>query len=105
MKIAGYDIYKAAKYIHYINSLPIGEKIDWQNQSKWDIVKFHWKNNDFYNYKLKNKLPKKWEELPIMQKTDYQHRINKLLSNKYTKKNTYIANTSGSSGKPFFYAK
>ena len=26
MKIAGYDIYKAAKYIHYINSLPIGEK-------------------------------------------------------------------------------
>ena len=28
----------------------------------------------------------KWEELPIMQKTDYQHRINKLLSNKYTKK-------------------
>ena len=31
--------------------------------------------------------------------------INKLLSKKYTKNNTYIANTSGSSGKPFFYAK
>ena len=105
MKIAGYDIDRAAKHFHYIHSLPIGEKIDWQNQSKWDIAKFHWKNNDFYNSKLKNNLPNKWEELPIMQKTDYQHGINELLSNEYTKNNTYIANTSGSSGKPFFYAK
>ncbi len=105
MKIAGYDIDRAAKHLHYVHSLPIGEKIDWQIQSKWDIAKFHWKNNDFYNNKLKNNLPKKWEELPIMQKTDYQHEISTLLSNEYTKNNTYIANTSGSSGKPFFYAK
>ena len=105
MKIAGYDIDRAAKHLHYIHSLPIEQKIDWQNQSKWDIAKFHFNNNDFYNYKLKNNLPKKWEELPIMQKTDYQHSINELLSNEYTKNNTYIANTSGSSGKPFFYAK
>ena len=105
MKIAGYDIDRAAKNLYYIRSLPRGEKIDWQNQSKWDIAKFHFKNNDFYNYKLKNNLPKEWEELPIMQKTDYQQSINELLSNGYTKNNTYIANTSGSSGKPFFYAK
>ena len=105
MKIAGYDIDRAAKHLCYLRSLPIGQKIDWQTQSKWDIAKFHFKNNNFYNNKLKNNLPKKWEELPIMQKIDYQHGINELLSNKYTKNNTYIANTSGSSGKPFFYAK
>ena len=105
MKIAGYDIDKAARNLRYINSLPLGGKIDWQNQSKWDIAKFHFKNNDFYNYKLKNNLPKRWEELPVMQKIDFQHGLKKLLSNKYTKNNTYIANTSGSSGTPFFFAK
>ena len=68
MKIAGYDIDRAAKHLHYIHSLPIEQKIDWQNQSKWDIAKFHFDNNDFYNNKLKNNLPKKGEELPIMQK-------------------------------------
>ena len=105
MKIAGYDIDRAAKNLYYIRSLPRGEKNRLAESVKWDIAKFHFKNNDFYNNKLKNNLPKKWEELPIMQKTDYQQSINELLSNEYTKNNTYIANTSGSSGKPFFYAK
>ncbi|MBC8146662.1 MAG: phenylacetate--CoA ligase family protein, partial [Bacteroidetes bacterium] len=35
----------------------------------------------------------------------YQGDLEKLLSDGYTRKNTYIANTSGSSGHPFFFAK
>ena len=40
-----------------------------------------------------------------MEKSDYQHDLENLLSQGYTRKNTYISNTSGSSGHPFFFAK
>jgi phenylacetate-CoA ligase len=49
--------------------------------------------------------PGNWEDLPIMEKLDYQEDLVKLFSKRYTRKNTYISNTSGSSGHPFFFAK
>ena len=105
MKLAGYNIYKANRLVNKISSLTSEKKIEWQYNRKWVLARFHYKNNNFYNMKIKGHLPEYWEELPIMRKKDYQIDINKLLTNGYTKKNTYIANTSGSSGHPFFYAK
>ena len=105
MKLAGYNIYKANRFINKISSFTPEKKIEWQYNQKWVLARFHYKNNNFYNMKIKGHLPKYWEQLPIMRKKDYQIDINKLLTNGYTKKNTYIANTSGSSGHPFFYAK
>ena len=105
MKLSGYDIGNATRLLHHYHQWSTEEKLEWQNQSKWNIAKFHWQNNDYYNNKIKGNLPNSWEKLPIMQKIDYQMDIKKILSNGYTKKNTYIANTSGSSGNPFFYAK
>ena len=105
MKLAGYNIYQANRFINKISSFTPEKKIEWQYNQKWVLARFHYKNNNFYNMKINGHLPEYWEQLPIMRKKDYQIDINKLLTNGYTKKNTYIANTSGSSGHPFFYAK
>mgnify|MGYP006167224127 CR=1 FL=1 len=44
-------------------------------------------------------------KVPITEKKDYQQDLSKLLSKGFNKNNVFIANTSGSSGHPFFYAK
>ena len=105
MKIAGYDIDNAARVLSRIHLMTIEQKLDWQNKCKWDIAKFHYDNNEFYDNKIQGRFPDKWEDLPIMQKEDYQIEINKMLSSGYRKNKIYLANTSGSSGNPFFYAK
>ena len=54
---------------------------------------------------MKGSLPESWDEIPFMEKKDFQNDISKLLSIGYSKKNCYISNTSGSSGTPMFFAK
>jgi len=105
MKIAGFDIDNAAIFFREFEALSLEQQLEWQYRRKWFIAKFHYQNNNFYKSKIGDHLPNKWEELPIMNKGDYQIDIKRLLSNSYTLKNTYIANTSGSAGHPFFYAK
>ena len=41
----------------------------------------------------------------MLEKSDYQNKLDSQLSRGYTIENTYVANTSGSSGHPFFFAK
>ena len=105
MNIAGYDINNAARIIKNINLLTMDQKLNWQNKSKWDIANFHYKYNEFYYNKIQGQMPEKWEDLPIMQKKDYQTEIKNMLSSGYKINKVYLANTSGSSGHPFFYAK
>jgi phenylacetate-CoA ligase len=105
MKISGYDIHAAIEKISEIQSLSLDEFQHWQDKQKWSIAKYHYANNPFYRKKVGNRFPDRWEELPLMKKSDYQDDIENLLSKGYTKKNTYISNTSGSSGHPFFFAK
>lgn len=105
MRLYGFDLYKATLEFQNIHSLSFEDQKKIQHDKKWSIVGHHFKNNDFY-HDLNNKhLPSNWEDLPIMQKKHYQINFNSLLSKGYNKKNTFIANTSGSSGHPFFYAK
>ena len=40
-----------------------------------------------------------------MEKKDFQIEFENLLSNAFNKNNVYIANTSGSTGQPFFMQK
>ena len=105
MLINGYDLAKAENIIEKVYSFTLSEKMDWQNDHKWKLAKFHYDNNDYYRSKIKGPFPNRWESLPIMQKKDYQKKIGFILSNGYSKKNTYVANTSGSTGVPFFFAK
>lgn len=105
MKILGFNIENSYITILDLQSLSEAKFMLWQNKKRWNMVNFHFLNNTTYKNKIGEKLPKKWENLPIMEKSDYQINLNEILSHGYTKKNTFIANTSGSSGHPFYYAK
>ena len=105
MKISGYNLNAASRFISQINGLTDIEREERKRVAKWKIFNYHLKNNEFYNFKLNNKIPKKWADIPIIQKKYFQKKIEYIMSRGFTSKNTYIANTSGSSGVPFFYAK
>ena len=103
--LQGYSIGEADKEINHIQSLDLPDFQKWQNEKKWDIVNYHYENNNFYKSKITGSLPSKWQKLPIMEKLDYQNEISYLLSTGYDESSVYISNTSGSSGHPFFFAK
>ena len=105
LKLIGYDISHAGDELKIIQYLSPDEFRNWHNEQKWKIARYHYVNNPFYRKKVGKHFPERWEDLPIMKKSDYQDDLEKLLSKGYTRKNTYVANTSGSSGHPFFFAK
>lgn len=105
MKIFGYDYKNAKNKVNEINNLSGKEFQKWQHDKKWEITFFHFKNNTFYNSKLGSKVPDRWNEIPILEKKDFQIDINKLISDGFKKNDLFIGSTSGSSGTPFFYAK
>jgi len=103
--LRGYNISMASEEIKKIQSMNIERFKKWQNEKRWDMVKYHFNHNEFYKAKLNNILPSDWSDVPIMQKSDYQQSISKLISEGFNTSSLYIANTSGSSGHPFFFAK
>ena len=103
--LKGFDIGKAEKKLKHIQSLSTVDFRKWQEEQKWAIAKYHFENNEFFKNKVKGSLPESWDEIPFMEKKDFQNDINKLLSIGYSKKNCYISSTSGSSGTPMFFAK
>ena len=105
MKRLGYNIEKAQAIIKKTQNLSKFQFDGWQDQKKWSIVKYHFNENPFYKNKIGKNIPTKWEDLPIITKSEFQVDLKKLLSNKYNFKNVFIGNTSGSSGHPFYYAK
>ena len=105
MKFNGYDIHEAEKKLNIIQTLTKTEFEEWKNKKKWAIARYHYDNNRFYKNLIGNYFPNKWEDLPIMEKENYQIGFNNNLSNGYNKTNTYVSSTTGSTGKPFFFAK
>ena len=105
MKILGYNFFKAQKNINDYKLLSNDESIEWQRKIKWNIAFFHFTHNDIYKSKVGPIFPDKWDDLPVMEKKDFQNSWNNILTKGFSKKNLYIASTSGSSGTPFFYAK
>lgn len=105
LKLSGYDISHATQKLNLIQSLSPEEFRKCQDNKKWDIASYHYENNPFYRKKVGNNFPSKWDDLPIMEKSDFQNDLEKLFSKGYNRKNTYFANTSGSSGQPLYFAK
>ena len=103
--LKGYNVSMASDEIRKIQSMNIERFKKWQDKMRWNIVRYHYNHNEFYKAKLNNSLPSDWSDLPIMHKADYQQDISKLISRGFNTSNLYIANTSGSSGHPFFFAK
>ena len=105
IKSLGYDIEKAQNDLQNVQSLNTAEFHDWQNEQKWENALYHYKNNQYYRNKVGSHFPNKWEDLPIMEKTDFQNDLNKIVTKGLKKNDIYISNTSGSSGHPFYFAK
>jgi len=105
LKLKGFPLKKAEEEIKNLNELSEKDFLKWQNEKKWEIVKYHLKNNEFYRNKLNHILPSEWENIPILKKNDFQISINKLTSDSFNSKELYTGYTSGSSGHPFRYAK
>jgi phenylacetate-CoA ligase len=105
LKLKGFPFEVAEKELKKIQSLSKSEFEKWHENKKWEIVKYHFENNEFYSSKFGNSLPSKWSDLPILSKSDYQQTVKKLISDNVDKKDLYTGYTSGSSGHPFRYAK
>ena len=101
----GFDVQKSYEELLKIKSLPPDKFKDWKEKKRWDIVKYHFNNNSYYRSKFLKKSLDTWEKLPVLHKKDLQGDMDILLSSPYKSKNVYVANTSGSSGHPFYFAK
>ena len=105
LKLNGFPFSEAETELKKIQNLSSEEFYNWQKSKRWQIVKYHFENNEFYRYKAGKKFPEKWEDVPIIVKSDFQSSDKKLISVSLNKKDLYTGYTSGSSGHPFNYAK
>lgn len=105
LKMKGFPIQEAIDELTKVHSLTESKFREWQLNKRWEIVKYHFQNNNFYKGKIGEILPSKWEELPILTKNDYQSSHEKIMSETIRHSDLYTGYTSGSSGHPFRYAK
>jgi phenylacetate-CoA ligase len=84
----------------------VGSKLyGWQEAKCREIAKHHFDHNAFYRQAVGGAFPDKWTDLPILTKQHYQQPLPQLLADGYRPKDVYVANTSGSTGNPFYFAK
>jgi phenylacetate-CoA ligase len=105
MRFRGYDIPGATKFLGDLSRSTREELDRRQTEAAWAVARFHHANNPLYRSKLKGPLPARWEDLPIMGKTDYQTALGGILTDGMSAGDLYTSSTSGSSGHPFTFAK
>jgi len=105
LQLLGYDIYKAINNLSIIKSYDKDQFRNWQNKQKWDIAKFHYKNNPSYKKLVGNYFPNNWEDLPIIKKSHFVDKKFNFIPKMYNAKNLYVAKTSGSSGHALTFFK
>lgn len=101
----GFPMAAAKSHLEMIAQLDVDAFKKYQEEKRWEIAKYHFEHTPFYKKHVGNRFPEKWEDLPILTKKDFQQPIEELISSEFQKNQLYIANTSGSSGHPFFFAK
>lgn len=105
LKLKGFPLPEAEKELRRIKNLSESDFRKWHEKKRRDIVKYHFENNEFYRSRFKDKLPERWEDIPLLVKTDYQKSGYNLISKTFAGKDIYSGYTSGSSGHPFNYYK
>ncbi|MEO8445929.1 MAG: hypothetical protein ABI528_00460 [bacterium] len=105
LKMKGFPIQEAVDELQRIGEFSEDEFRKWQSEKRWETVKHHFEHNDFYKNTIGDALPTKWNELPILSKSDYQNSKDSTISRDVKHGDLYTGYTSGSSGHPFRYAK
>ena len=105
LRLSGFDIKRAKEKLLNIQQVPENDFENYVIDQRRSIVEYHLKNNTIYRDLVGSDSFEKWEQLPVMKKSDLQRPLNDRLSNGFNLKNVYINKTSGSSGNPFIFAK
>lgn len=105
IELQGYPLRRAKRMLADIHALENADFTKWQLSQRWQIVEHHIRHNPFYSQLTRGKAPASWHDLPVLQKSDFQRPLDRLLSAGLTRKQVYVASTSGSSGHPFVFAK
>lgn len=105
LSLRGYPINAASIHYSKIKSLKGEEFENWQRFQKWEIVRYHRANNSFYSNLAREIVSDDWNSLPIITKQSYQGQLTNFISDPFKYHENYLANTSGSSGHPFYFAK
>jgi phenylacetate-CoA ligase len=105
LKLKGFPLEAAENEIARLQRLSESEFSKWHSDKRWETARYHFTHNRFYKNKTGNKFPEIWEDLPVLQKSDYQNSAFSIISDTYNKKELYSGYTSGSSGHPFHYSK
>jgi len=105
LKLNGFPINTARAELSAINKKKSEDFEQFRNRMQSNILDYHLKHNSFYRSLINDYKVPKWEQLPIMTKSDLQFPIEKRLSEGFKPKDVYINKTSGSSGEPFIFAK
>lgn len=104
LNLAGYDIDKAICEIDAIKVLSKDEFWLNQKQKRAEIFQYHFNKTKWYKKFVGNQSSSSWFDIPVITKKDLQNFSAKI----DLKKNNfgrYLANTSGSSGTPFYFIK
>jgi len=105
LMLFGYNLRKAKKEISRVKKLSRDDFKQWQETKRWEIVKYHFNNNNFYKEKVGSIIPNKWDKLPIIEKKHIQQNPVNAISRSFQNLPLYKANTSGSSGIPLNFVK
>jgi phenylacetate-CoA ligase len=105
LQLKGFPIAKAKGLLKDVQNKNADEFNSYIESQKQAIVNYHLKNNSFYKNFARNVNHKDWSNIPVMTKNDLQQPLETLLSDGFTKNNTYIDKTSGASGHPFIFSK
>lgn len=103
LKFKGFPLEKAEHILKTIQDTD--DFNDYLKTKKQAIVTYHLKHNPFYKNLAQNANPTDWNSIPVMTKRQLQQPLTERLSEGFSIKNSYINNTSGSSGDPFIFAK
>jgi phenylacetate-CoA ligase len=105
MEIQGYPIKKCQRDLASIKTLSNSEFKTYINNHIWSQLNYFRTNNIFYRNFIGKKVIDKWEDVPIIKKSDLQRPLSSILTNGIISKDIFKNKTSGSSGTPFYFAK
>ena len=105
LELSGYPLKKAQAYLEKIDVL-VEENIEaYTTQHKQNIFQHHIKNTPFYKEFCSDKTITDWQDIPVLEKKDFQKALAERLSKGYSPNKTFHNSTSGSSGHPLRFAK
>lgn len=105
LKLNGFPIEEGIKEFSEIIAISETDYPAFLAAKQRKIVEFHLENNPYYRDFAGKTTFENWENIPVMQKKDFQKPLKERLSKGYTEKSVFVNKTSGSSGDPFIFAK